>query len=208
MCLWRSNWRSRFGYELPLRSPSTMLTKPQPRWPIDSCNIPSPLPPQDLCTCCSVYLHLITLLLLFSGSVVSDSLWPHGQQHPRPPCPSPSPTVCPNWCPLSRWCHPTISSPVAPFSSCLQSFPTLGSFPVSQFFASGDQRIGASASASVLPKNIQDWFPLGLTGLISLLPKELSRVFSSTTVRKHQFFSTQLSLLSNSHIHTWLLEKP
>ena len=207
MCLWRSNWRSRFGYEFPLGSPSTLLTKAQQRWPIDSCNIPSPLPPQDLCTCCSLYLHLITLLL-FSCSVVSDSLWPHWLQHPRPPCPSPSPTVCPNWCPLSQWCHPTISSPVAPFSSCLQSFPTSGPFPVNWLFTSGGQSIEASASASVLPMSTQGWFPLGLTGLISLLPKGLSRVFSSTTVRKHQFFSTQLSLLSNSHIHTWLLEKP
>ena len=102
----------------------------------------------------------------FSHSVMSDSLWPHGLQHTRPPCPSPTPWACSNSCPSSRWCHPTISSFVVPFSSCLQSFPASGSFPVSQFFTSGDQSIGASASASVLPMNIQDWFPLGLTRLI------------------------------------------
>ena len=207
MCLWRSSWGSRFGHELPLRSLSTLLTKPQPRCPIESCDIPSPLPPQDLCTCCHLYLHLI-IFLLFSCSVVSDSLWPHGRQHPRPPCPSPSPTVCSNSCPSSRWCHPTNSSPVAPFSSCPQSSPTSGSFPVSWLFTSGGQSIEASASASVLPTSIQGWFPLGLTGSISLLPEGLSKVFSRTTVWKHQFFSTQLSLLSSSHIHSWLLEKP
>ena len=110
----------------------------------------------------------------------------------------PSPRACSNSCPLNQWCHPTISSSVIPFSSCLQSFPTSGSFAVSQFFASGGQSIEASALASVLPKNIQDWFPLGLTGLISLLSKGLSRVFSRTMVQKHQFFSTQLSLWSSS----------
>ena len=109
--------------------------------------------------------------------------------------------------PPSQWCHPTISSSVIPFSSCLQSFPASGSFQMSQFFATGGQNIGASASALVLPMNIQDWFPLGLTGLISLQSKGLSRVFSSTAVQKHQFFSAQPALLSNSHIHTWLLEK-
>ena len=103
----------------------------------------------------------------FSCSVVSDSLWPHGLQHARPPCPSPTPAVCSNSCPSSRWCHPIISSSVIPFSSCPQSFPAAGSFPLSQFFASGDQSIGASATASVLPMNIQDWFPLGWTGWIS-----------------------------------------
>ena len=108
---------------------------------------------------------------------------------------------------LNWWCHPTISSSVIPFSSCLQSFLASGSFPRSQFFTSGGQSIGVSASASVLPMNIQDWFPLGLTGLISLQSKALSRVFSNTTVQKHQFISTQLSLWSNSHIHIWLLEK-
>ena len=123
------------------------------------------------------------------------------------PCPLPTPRVCSNSCPLSQWCHPTISSSVIPFSSCLQSFPASGSFQMSQFFASGDQSIGASASASVLPVNIQDWFPLGLTGLISLQSKGLSRIFSNTTVQKHQFFNTQPSLWSSSHIHTRPLEK-
>ena len=116
--------------------------------------------------------------------------------------------VCSNSCPLSRWCHPTISSSVSLFSSCLQSFPASGSFPVSRLFTSGGQSIGASASASVLPINIRDWFPLGLAGLISLLSKGLWRVFSNTTVQKHQFFGAQPPLWSNSHIHTWLLEKP
>ena len=129
-----------------------------------------------------------------SRSVVSDSLWPHESQHARPPCPSPTPGACSNSCPLSQWCHPTISSSVIPFSSYLQSFPALGSFPMSQFFASGGQSIEVSASASVLPMNIQDWFLLGWTGWISLQSKGLSRVFSNNTVQKHQFFSAQLSL--------------
>ena len=143
-----------------------------------------------------------------SHSVVSDSLWPHELQHARPPCPSPTPGVYPNPSPLSWWCHPTISSSVIPFFSCPQSFPASGSFQMSQLFAWGGQRIGVSASASVLPKNIQDWSPLGWTGWISLQSKGLSKVFSNTTVQKHQFFCTQLSLESNSHIHTWPLEKP
>ena len=130
----------------------------------------------------------------FSCSVVSDSLRPHGLQHARFPCPSPTPRVHPNPCLSSQWCHPTIYSSVVPFSSHLQSFPASGSFVMSQFFTSDGQNIRASASASVLPMNIQDWFPLGLTGLISLLSKGLSRVFSNITVQKHQFFSTQLSL--------------
>ena len=130
----------------------------------------------------------------FSRSVMSDSLQPYGLQHARPPCPSPTPWACSISCSLSRWCPPTISSSVVPFSSHLQSFPTSGSFPMSQFFASGGQSIGVSASASVLPMNIQDWFPLGWTGWISLLSKGLSRVFSNTIVQKHQFFSAQLSL--------------
>ena len=134
-------------------------------------------------------------VLLFSCQVVSDSLWAHGLQHARLPCPSLSPGACSNSWPLSQWCHPAISSSVDP-SSCPQSFPASGSFLMSQFFASGGQSIRASASASVLPMNIQDWFPLGLTGLISLLSKGLSRVFSSTTIGKHQFFSAQPSLLS------------
>ena len=136
---------------------------------------------------------------------MSDSVTPW---HARPPCPSPTPRVYSNLCPLSQWCHPTISSSVIPFSSCLQSFPTSGSFQISQFFASGGQSIEVSASASVLLMNIQDWFPLELTDLISLQSKGPSRVFSNTTVQKHQFFGAQLSLWSNSHIHTQLLEKP
>ena len=135
------------------------------------------------------------------------SLWSHGLQHARLPCPSPTPGAYPNSCPLSQWCHPTISSSVVPFSSCLQSFPPSRSFQMSQFFASGGQSIWVSTSASVLPMNIQDWFPLGWTSLISLQSQGLSRVFSNTTVQRHQLFGAQLSLWSNSHIHTWLLEK-
>ena len=138
---------------------------------------------------------------------MSDSWQPHESKHARPPCPSPTPRVYSNPCPLSQWCHPTISSSVIPFSSCPQSFPASGSFPMSQLFASGGQSIGVSASASVLPMNTQDWSPLGWTGWISLLSKRLSRVFN-TRVQKHQFFGTQLSSQSNSHIHTWPLEKP
>ena len=138
----------------------------------------------------------------FSHSVVSDSLRPHELQHARPPCPSPTPRVYSNSCPLSLWCHPTISSSVIPFSSHLQSFPASGSFQMSQLFTSGGQSIGVSASTSVLPMNIQDWFPLGWTGWISLQSKGLSRVFSSTTVQNHQFFGSQPSSRSNSHIHT------
>ena len=144
----------------------------------------------------------------FSHSVVADSLWPHGLQHARPPCPSPIPGVYPDSCPSSLWCHLTISSSVVPFSSCLQSFPTSGSFQMSQLFASSGQNTGVSASTLVLPMNTQDWFPLGWTGWVSLQSKGLSRVFSNTIIQKHQFFGTQLSSQSNSHIHTWLLEKP
>jgi len=150
------------------------------------------------------------LIVQFSCSVMSDSLWSHGLQltsflfynkiNPGDfPCPSPTPGAFSNSCPSSQWSHLTISSSAVPFFSCLQSFPTSESFPVSQFFKSGSQSIGASASASVLPMNIQDWFPLGLTGLIALLSKGLSRVFSNTTVQNHQLFSAQLSLWSNSH---------
>ena len=134
-------------------------------------------------------LALLSCCSLFSRSVTSDSFWLYGLQHARLPCPSPTPGACSNLFPLSRWCHPTISSSVIPFSS-LQSFPASGSFPMSQFFASGGQSIGASSSASVLPMNIHSWFPLGLTGLISLWSKGLSRVFSSTTVQKHPLTST------------------
>ena len=159
------------------------------------------------------WLRLQAWVTLFSVSSVQSlsrvrhfaTLWTAAHQAP---CPSPTPRVYPNPCPLSRWCHPAISSSVFPFFSCLQSFPASGSFPRSQFFSPGGQSIGDSASASVLPMNIQDWFPLGWTGWISLQSKGLSRVFSNTTVQKHQFFGTQHSLESNSLIHTWLLEKP
>ena len=144
----------------------------------------------------------------FSCTVVSDSFQPHESQHARPLCPSPTPAVHPNSCPSSWWSHPAISSSVIPFSSCPQSLQESGSFPVSQLFAWGGQSTGVSAAASVLPTNTQDWSPLGWTDWISLKSKGLSRVFSNTTVQKHQFFGTQLSSQSNSHIHTWLLEKP
>ena len=161
-------------------------------------------PPRDL----SIYINYTTKLrqkvdmqkdnykimsissVQFSCSVVSDSLQPHDLQHSRPPCPSPTPRACSNSCPLGRWCHPTISFSVIPFASRLQSFPVSGSFPMSQFFLSGGQSTTVSASASVLPMNIQEWFPLGLTGLISLQSKGLSRVFSNTTVQKHQLFTS------------------
>ena len=157
-----------------------------------------------------MYSELIQLhtSVKFSHSAVSDSLQPHEPQHARPPCPSPTPRVHPNPRPSSQWCHPTISSSVIPFSSHLQSFPSSGSFSMSQLFASGGQSIGVPGSTAVLPMNIYNWFPLGLTGLISLQSKELPRIFSNTTVQKHQFFSAQLSSQSNSHIHTWPLEKP
>ena len=144
----------------------------------------------------------------FSRSVVSDSLRPHESQYARPPCPSPTLGVHSDSCPSSRWCCLAISSSVVPFSSCPRSIPASGSFPMSQLFAWGGQSIGVSASASVLAMNTQDWSPLGWTGWISLQSKELSRVFSNTTVQKHQFFGAQLSSQSNSHIHTWPLEKP
>jgi len=138
---------------------------------------------------------------------MSDSLWPHELQHPRPPCPSLTPGVYSNKCPSSRWCHPVISSSVVPFSSCPQSLPASGSFPMSQLLPRGGQSIGVSALASVLPKNTQDWSPLARTDWIPLQSKGLPRVFSNTTVQKHQFFGAQLSSQSNSHIHTWPLEK-
>ena len=133
-------------------------------------------------------------VLQFTCWVMSDSLWPRGLQHTRPPCPSPTPRVYSNSCPLSQWCHPTISFSVIPFSSCLESFSASGFFQMSQFFASGGQSIGVSASVSILPMNIWDWFPLGWTIWISLPSKRLSRVFSNTTVQKHKFFNAQLSL--------------
>ena len=182
-------------------------------------------------TSCSVLLANLTLSLIVSQLKITyvirnrqqvsflvplpghhiylfEKLVTHGLQHSRVPCPLPPPRVCSNSCPLSQWCHSTIWSSAIPFSSFFQSFPALGSFPRNQFFASSGQSIGTSASASVLPMSVQGWFPLGWTGLISLLTKGLSRIFSNTTIRKHQFFSTQLSLWSNSHIQTWLLENP
>ena len=148
-----------------------------------------------LCYCCSITKLCLTLR-------------PRGLQHAQLSCPSLSPGACSNSCLLSRWCHPTISSSVIPFSSCLQSSPALRSFPMSQLLASDGQSIGASASASVLPVNIQGWFSLVLTGLISLLSKGLSRVFSSTTIWKYQFFGVQPSLRFNFHIWAWILETP
>ena len=144
----------------------------------------------------------------FSHSVMSDSLRPHESPHARPPCPSPTPGVHSNSCPSSQWCHPAISSSVVPFSSCPQSLPASEPCPMSQLFTWGGQSTGVSASASVLPKNTQDWSPSEWTGWTSLESKGLSRVFSNTTVQKHQFFGAPLSLQSNSHIHTWPLEKP
>ena len=155
-----------------------------------------------------VQILSIVCSVQFSHSVMSDLLWPHGQQHARLPCLPPTPRAYSNSYLSSQWWHPTISSSVIPFSSYLQSFPASGSFSMSQLFPTGGQNSGVSALASVLPMNIQDWFPLRLTGLISLQSKRLSRVFSNTTVQNHQFFGAQLSLWSNSHIHTWILEKP
>ena len=145
------------------------------------------------------FTSLFTIIIQFSLSVMSDFLQPHELQHTRLPCPSSTPGAYSNSCPLSQWCHPTISSSVVPFVSCLQSFPASGSFQMSLCLTSGGQSIGVSAAVPILPKNIQDWFPLGWTGWISLESKGLSRVFSNTTVQKQQFFSTQLSLQSNSH---------
>ena len=152
--------------------------------------------PLSCCCCCSVTKSYLTLCDPMDCNIT------------RLPCPLPSPTVCPGSCPLNLWCHPTIQSSVAFSSFCLQPFPASGSFPMNRLSASGGQSIGASAWASVLSKNIQGLFPLRLTGLISLQSKGPTRVFSSTTVRKHQFFSAQPSLWSNSHISTWLLERP
>ena len=163
---------------------------------------------QDLGSAGRVPSSKIETVVQFSRSVVSNSLGPHELQHARPPCQSPTPGVYSNLCPSSRWCHPAISYSVVPFSSCPQSFPASGSFPMSQLFTWGSQSIGVSALASVIPKNTQDWSALGWTGWISLQSKGLSRVFSNTTVQKHQFFGAQLSSQSNSHIHTCPLEKP
>ena len=166
--------------------------------------------------CCKEQYCIGTWIVRFTNqgkfssvqSVMSESLRPHGLQHTRPPCLPPTPGVYSKSHPLSWWCHPTISSSVIPFSSRLQSFPASGSFPKSKFFTSDGQNIGVSASVSGLPMNIQDWFHLGWMSLVSLQSKGLSRVFYNTIVQKHQFFSAQLSLWSDSHIHTWQLEKP
>ena len=155
-----------------------------------------------------ILLVLGAFSVQFSHSVVSDSLRLHGPQHARPPCASPTPGDHSDSCPSSRWCHPDISFSVIPFSSCPQSLPASGSFTMSQLFAWGGLSTGVSASASFLPKKSQGWSPSEWTGWISLQSKGLSRVFSNTTVQNHQFFGAQLSLQSNSHIHTWLLEKP
>ena len=154
-----------------------------------------------------IWMNAISTLL-FSLSVVSDYMQPHGLYPAKPPCPSQSPGVCSDSCLLSRWYHPTISFSVIPFSSCLQSFAVSESFPVKWLFVSGGQSTGASTSAPVLLMNVQSWFPLGLICLISLLFKGLSRVFSTNTVWRNQFFRVQSFLLSDSHIHTWLLGKP
>ena len=153
-------------------------------------------------------MKLASSSVQFSRSVVSDSLRHHESQHARPPCPSPTPGVHSDSRPLSQWCHPAISFSVVPFSSCPQSLPASESFPMSQLFAWGGQSTGVSALASLPPKKSQGWSPSEWTGWISLQSKGLSRVFSNTTVQKHQFFVTQLSSQSNSHIHTWPLEKP
>ena len=162
---------------------------------------------EKICSCKGPIMFFFSSVQ-FSSSIMSDSLQPHGSQHARPPWPSPTPRVHPNSCTLSRWCHPAISSSVVPFFSCPQSLPASESFPMNQPFAWSGQSIGVSASASVLPVNTQDWSPLRWTGWISLQSKGLSRVFSNTTVQKHQFFGAQVSSQSNSHIHTWPLGKP
>ena len=150
----------------------------------------------------------VSLSVQFSHSILSSSLQPHESQHARPPCPSPTPRVYSDSCPLSQWCHPAISFFVVPFSSCPQSLPASGTFPMSQLFTWGGQSTGVSALASFLPKKSQGWFPSEWTSWISLQSKGLSRVFSNTTVQKHQFFGTQPSSQFNSHIHTWPQEKP
>ena len=169
--------------------------------------------PMYINVCVCVFKHYICVYVYqsvsqFTHSVVSNSLWPHESQHARSPCPSPTPRIHSNSCPSSWWCHPAFSSSVASFSSCPLSLPTSGSLPMRQLFSWGGQRIGFSASATVFPMNTQDGSPLGWTGWISLQSKGLSRVFSNTTVQKHQFFGAQISSQSNSHIHTWPWEKP
>ena len=162
-------------------------------WNIYGCGYTGTLTPWHTCECWIIFRSGQFSSVQFSRSVVSDSLWSHELQHARPPSPSPTPGVYSSSCPSSRWFHPTILSSIIPFSSCPQSLPASGSFPMSQHFAWGGQSIGGSALASVLPMNTQDWSPLGWTGWTSLQSKGISRVFSNTTVQKHQFFSTQLS---------------
>ena len=196
---------------LPPLTPTPSLKSENPRKGSDMSRVSHPLliTQVNLVVLGKGRKRLIPFLSVqFSRSVVSDCLRPHESQHARPPCPSPAPGIYSNSCPSSRWCHPTTSSSVIPFSSCPQSLPSSGSFPVSQLFSWSGQSIGVSASASVLPMNTQDWSPLGWTAWISLQSKGLSRVFSNTTVQKHQFLGAQLSSQSNSHIHTWPLEKP
>ena len=161
---------------------------------------------ETVCHICLLFnlYCLLSSSLWFSCQVMSDSYWLHRLHHARLPCSLPSPRICPSSCPLNRWCHPTNSSSVTLFFFYVQSFPASGSFPMSQLFTLGGQCIGASASASVLPKCIWGWFPLRLTGLISLVPKGLSRVFYSTTVWKHQFYSTLPSLLSVQLLHAYM----
>ena len=158
--------------------------------------------------CACIFATYTHISVQFSRSVVSDFLWPHESQHARPPCPSPTPGVHSDSRPSSQWCHPAISSSVIPFSSCPQSLPASESFPMSQLFTWGGQSTGVSALASFLPKKSQGWSPWEWTGWIPLQSKGFSRVFSNTTVQKHQFFGAQPSSQSNSHIHTWPLEKP
>ena len=189
----KERWeRNPWAVPLNLESRSRLYKWHQAPWP------PKYLPLDANDPCYNSWL----LLPLFSRSLVSNSLWPHGLQHARPPCPSPTPRVYSNSCPLSQWCHPTISSSAVPFSSCPQSFPASGSFPVSQLFASGGQSTGVLDSASVLSMRSQCWSPLGLTGLISLQSRGLSRVFFSTTVWKHRFFITQPSFLRRVLLET------
>ena len=197
----------------PVHHQLLKLTQTHIHWVSDTVQPFHPLPsPSPLTFSLYVsldlkWVSLDSLCLLIQFSCVQLFVT-HGLQHARLPCPSPTPSACSNSCSSSQWCHQAISSSVVPFSSCLQSFPASGSSPMSQVFASGGQSIGVSASASILPMNTQDWFPLGWAGWISLLSKGLSKVFSNTTVQKHQFFAAQLSVWSNSHICTWQLEKP
>ena len=176
-------------------------------WGLESCCFSLTwLGARDIDILVSCILIHISISVQFSYSVMSNSLQPHESQHARPLCPSSTPGVHSNSCPSSRWCHPAISSSVIPFSSCPQSLPASESFPMSQLFAWGGQSTGISALASLLPKDTQGWSPLEWIGWISLQSKGLSRVFSNTTVQKHQFFGTQLSSQSNSHIRIWPLE--